>query len=319
MTAVENTDSKSPQAGGRTAALPALNTGAALVIGAALLFACKGTLIKYIYSLGAGVADLMILRLLFSFPIYLWVASRYFPRAARSASPRQWAGIALCGICGYYVSSFFDMLGLERVSVGLERVILYTYPAFVVIFSMLLLRKRISLQLCAYIALTYCGLLLVFYADMHGRPAASVAAITKGSLLVFAAAITFSTYVIGSEYFMRSISSALFTATAMMAAGLAMAVHYALMNSFAHLRELPATIYMWCAIAAIVFTVLPSFMMSAGVRRVGSATAGALGMIGPIATLGIAAVFLGEPLSALQIAGLIVVMAGVYRVHRMKP
>lgn len=294
------------------------HSGSWLVVIAALLFACKGTLIKFIYSLGASVADVMILRLLFSLPIYVWVAWRYSRGSHQTLRPAQWFGVALCGAFGYYVSSYFDMLGLERISVGLERVILYTYPAFVVLLSAVFLRKSISLVLCAYIAAIYLGLLLVFYADMHGRPTASLAEITKGSLFVLMAAMTFATYVIGSEHYMRAMSSALFTASAMIAAGIAMSIHYTLFNSFAHLGQLAPTVYAWCAVAALVFTVMPTFMMSAGVRKVGAATAGALGMIGPIATIGIAAVFLGESLSVLQIIGLIIVMLGVYRVHNQK-
>lgn len=294
------------------------HSGSLLVICAALLFACKGTLIKYIYGLGASVADLMILRIFFSLPIYFWVALRHSHTARQTLRPRQWFGIALCGVFGYYVSSYLDMLGLERVSVGLERVILYTYPAFVVLLSALFLRKSISLLLCAYIVAIYAGLLLVFYADIRNQPAASLADIAMGSLFVVTAALTFSTYVIGSEHYMRVMSSALFTALSMIAAGIAMTIHYTLFNSFAHLGQLSLTIYAWCAVAAIVFTVLPAFMMSAGVRKVGSATAGALGMIGPIATIAIAAVFLGEALSTLQIIGLVIVMTGIYRVHNQK-
>ncbi len=315
MTAPNETIITIPAARTRFLTLRAMNSGSPLVIAAALLFACKGTLIKYIYGLGAAVADVMILRLLFSLPIYLWVAWRYLPGTVHHLTPRQWGGVALCGVFGYYISSYLDMLGLEYVSVGLERVILYTYPAFVVVFSTLLLRKSMSRTLCAYIALTYCGLLLVFYADMHGRASTSLVDIAKGSLFVFVAAMTFATYVIGSEYYMRTLSSSLFTALIMIAAGIAMSIHYALFNSFAHLARLSSHIYFWCAVTAIVFTVLPAFMMSAGVRKVGSATAGALGMIGPIATIGIAAAFLGEPLSLSQVVGLIIVMTGVYRVH----
>lgn len=320
MTALNETESLNGRRRFATffAMLFTTNKGSLLVIIAALLFACKGTLIKYIYSLGASVADVMVLRLLFSLPIYLWVAIRHSRKLAQPITSQQWIGVGICGVLGYYVSSYLDMLGLEHVSVGLERVILYTYPAFVVVFSILLLRKPISRTLCVYIAIIYCGLLLVFYADLHGKPAASMSDITKGSLFVLGAAMVFATYVIGSEYYMRAISSSLFTALMMIAAGFAMTMHYALFESFAHLAALPSNIYFWCAFTAVVFTVLPAFMMSAGVRKVGSATAGALGMIGPVATMGIAAAFLGEPLSAMQVIGLIIVMTGVYRVHNQK-
>lgn len=316
MTALDETNSVNARR--RLTTLLSANSGSLLVIAAALLFACKGTLIKHLYGLGASVADVMILRLLFSLPIYLWVALRYAPTFRGQLNSRQWIGIGFCGVLGYYVSSYLDLLGLEHVSAGLERIILYTYPAFVVLFSTMLLRKPISRTLCMHIAWIYCGLLLASYADLNGRPSASMSEITKGSLFVLGAAILFALYVIGSEHYMRLISSSLFTALMMIAAGTAMVMHYALFESFAHLAELSSEIYLWCALTAIIFTVLPAFMMSAGVRIVGSATAGALGMIGPVATVGIAAAFLNEPLSAMQVIGLVIVILGVYRVHNQK-
>lgn len=294
-----------------------LQSGTLLVGGAALLFAAKGTLIKFIYSLGATVADVMILRLLFAMPIYLWVGYRYLPAAA-GYRPRQWLGVVLCGICGYYVSSFFDMLGLQTVSAGLERIILYTYPAFVVLLSVWLLRKPVSLTLCLWIAVIYCGLVLVFYADVRTQPVESLAAVTRGSIYVLISALTFACYVIGSEHHMRTFSSSLFTVTAMISAGIAMGIHYALFNSVEHLARLSLGVYAGCAVTAIVFTVLPSFMMSAGVRQIGSARAGAIGMVGPVATVLIAASILGEAVSLLQIVGLIVVLGGVYRLHKSR-
>jgi drug/metabolite transporter (DMT)-like permease len=239
----------------------AIQSGALLVSAAALLFSAKGTLIKYIYSQGAEVADVMILRLLFSMPIYLWVGYRYLPAVGVKYPARQWLGVILCGVCGYYVSSFFDMLGLQTVSAGLERIILYTYPAFVVLLSVWLLRKPISLALCLRIAFIYSGLLLVFLADIHAQPSASLLAVGKGSLYVLLSAMAFAGYVIGSEHSMRTFSSALFTAAAMIAAGFAMAVHYALFNSPIHLLQLPVNVYGWCAVTAIVFTVIPSFII----------------------------------------------------------
>jgi drug/metabolite transporter (DMT)-like permease len=288
-----------------------LQSGTLLVGGAALLFAAKGTLIKYIYGLGATVADVMILRLLFSMPIYLWVGYRFLPAATRYR-PRQWLGVVLCGVCGYYVSSFFDMLGLQTVSAGLERIILYTYPAFVVLLSVWLLRKPVSLPVCVCIAVIYCGLVLVFYADVRSQPVESMAAVTRGSIYVLISALTFAGYVIGSEHAMRTFSSSLFTAAAMISAGVAMAVHYALFNSMEHLAQLSLAVYGWCAVTAVVFTVLPSFMM------IGSARAGAIGMVGPVATVLIAASILGEAVSLLQMAGLVIVLGGVYRLHKSR-
>lgn len=299
------------------ARIPTFDSGVLLVAGSALLFACKGTVIKYIYALGASVADLMILRLLFSMPVYAVIALRFWPGPGQCPPLKLWFGVALCGMLGYYVSSYFDMTGLQTISPGLERMILYTYPAFVVVFSTFLLKKPLSLLLCICIAVIYCGLGMVFYADVRAQPAASIGAMGIGSLCVLISAITFAGYAIGSEFFMRSFSSALFTSLAMLSAGVAMSAHYAILQEPRHLLHLPVAVYGWSLLTALLFTVVPAFMMSAGVRRIGSAKAAGVGMIGPVATVVVAACFLGETVSALQILGLVVVMAGVHRLHRV--
>lgn len=292
-------------------------SGTSLVVIAALLFACKGTLIKYMYSLGARVDDVMLLRQVFSVPVYFYVAIMRWPAKENRPRPINWIGIILIGICGYYVASYLDMLGLQTISAGLERIILYTYPAFVVIFSAWLFKRPLSPSLLFYIAVSYFGLFLVFYADIQTQPAASMADTVRGSLLVLLSATAFACYVIGSEHYMRMLSSALFTSIAMLAAGVAMCAHYFLFNSPARLFQLSGSIYGWSLVNAIAFSVLPAFMMSAGVRKIGSAKSGGLGMVGPLATLVIAASVLGETITSLQVIGFLVVVFAMHRIHRV--
>ncbi len=291
-------------------------SGMLLVGVSALLFACKGTIIKFLYAQGATVADIMLLRMIFALPVYGCVAVIRLKKEFYSLTAKSLVGTALMGIAGYYLASYLDMRGLQTISVGLERIILYTYPVFVIMLSTVFPGKKISLPLCLCIAIIYAGLLMVFYADIRLQPAVSLIDTGKGSLLVLLSAMAFAVYVIGSDYYMRIFSSALFTSVAMLAAALAMVLHYAISSSFAQILQLSPAIYIGCAITALVFTVLPSFMMSAGVRQIGSAKAGAVGMIGPVATVLIAGTVLGEPVSALQIIGLAVVMFGVHRLHR---
>lgn len=291
-------------------------SGMLLVGISALLFACKGTIIKFLYAQGATVADIMLLRMIFALPVYGWVAVVRLKKEFHSLTAKSLVGTALMGIAGYYLASYLDMRGLQTISVGLERIILYTYPVFVIMLSTIFPGKKISLPLCLCIAIIYVGLLMVFYADIRLQPAIPLIDTGKGSLFVILSAVAFAVYVIGSDYYMRIFSSALFTSVAMMAAALAMVLHYAISSSFTQILQLSPAIYIGCAVTALVFTVLPSFMMSAGVRQIGSAKAGAVGMIGPVATVLIAGTVLGEPVSALQIAGLAVVMLGVHRLHR---
>jgi drug/metabolite transporter (DMT)-like permease len=290
--------------------------GALMVATSALLFAAKGTLIKYIYTLGVSVSDLMILRLLFSAPIYLCVAIMHWPDKENMPRPVVWLGVIASGICANYLASYFDMLGLEIISVGLERVILYTYPAFVVIFSAWLFKRRLAPILLFYIVLSYVGLFLVFYADVRIQPSASIPTTIKGSLFVLASAMTFAIYVVGGERYMRSMSSMLFTATAMLGACGMMTVHYVTFNSPPDLLQFSLNVYGWCLLLAVLFTVVPAFMLAAGILRIGSAKAGGIGMIGPLGTLLIAALVLGEAVTFMQVAGFVVVVFAIHRLHK---
>jgi drug/metabolite transporter (DMT)-like permease len=291
-------------------------SGSVMVAVSALLFACKGTLIKYIYTLGGGVADVMVLRLAFSMPVYVWIARRHWSRGEIRLSGREWLGLIGCGISGYYLASYFDMLGLQTISVGLERVIVYTYPAFVVLFGLWLFKRPLSFRLVACIALAYVGLFLVFYSDISLQPASSIGATIRGSLWVLVSAIAYAVYIVGAERYMRAMSSALFTAVAMFAAGGVMLLHYLVFESPAALLNLSPAVYGWCLLLAMAFTVAPALLMSAGVRRIGSAKSAGIGMVGPLATLVIAALVLDETVTVLQVTGFLIVMFAIHRLHK---
>lgn len=292
------------------------DSGLWLVGISALLFACKGTVIKFLYAKGATVADVMLLRMLFSLPVYAWVAAVRLPQESSALTWKSLTMASGIGVVGYYVASYLDLLGLQTVSAGLERIILYTYPAFVLLLSALLPDKRISWSVGGCIAIIYAGLLLVFYADIRMQPHVSLLETGKGAVLVLLSALAFSVYVIGSDYCMKIFSSALFTAIAMLSASVFMLLHYAIVSTSLHaLFHLPLVVYIWTAVVAVFFTVLPSFMMSAGIKQIGPDRAGAVGMIGPVATVLIAALALGESVSVLQMLGLAVVMLGVHRLR----
>lgn len=283
---------------------------------AALLFAGKGIVIKYLYTLNASVDEVMILRMLFSIPLYVVVGLWFWRGNAEKLSPSNLLGISVIGALGYYVASYLDLYGLQFVSAALERIILYTYPAFVLIFSVLFLRQPASRTLWLCVAVIYIGLMLVVKADIDLNPQAPLQTTLYGSLFIFLSAISFAFYVIGSSHYMQVFSSLFFTSLAMLAAGMCMVVHYAVRADFADLLNLSAPIYLWSLLNAVVFTVLPTFLMSIGIRQIGAGRAGAVGMIGPLGTVVIAAIALAEPVSALQILGFVLVLAGIHRLQR---
>ncbi len=107
--------------------LSAGGAGMALAILAAFGFSFKAIFVKLAYPYGIDAIALLALRMIFALPVFLWVgltASRGMPALTR----RDWLGVIAMGLAGYYAASVFDFLGLQYISDGLERLILFTYP-----------------------------------------------------------------------------------------------------------------------------------------------------------------------------------------------
>jgi len=62
---------------------------------------------------------------------------------------------------------------------------------------------------------------------------------------------------------------------------------------------------------AIIATVAPAYLLSEGIRLVGAGNAAIIASIGPISTIMLAYIFLGERVSFIQLAGTAVVLAGI--------
>ena len=71
----------------------------------------------------------------------------------------------------------------------------------------------------------------------------------------------------------------------------------------------------WYGIAMAIFaTVIPSFMISEGIKRLGSSDASIIGSVGPISTIILAAIFLGEEIGLVQMLGTLLAIVGVFLV-----
>ena len=300
-----------------------LVTGYAFVLLGALGFSAKSILIKLAYAANNDVnaITLLALRMVFALPFFLLVALWYNKQSPElPLAKKQWVIVIVLGLMGYYIASYLDFLGLQFIPAGLERVILFLYPTFVVLFSTLVYRRRISARVAIALGLSYTGTLLVFFDQLT----IVSSGLLLGSGLVLSSAIIFSWFVMGSGVMTQRIGSARFTAYTMTVAGVATLVHFALLHR-AELMRLPSLpyagwerVYSLAFIMAIFSTVLPAFFMNAGIRRIGAGSASIISTTGPIATLVLAYMFLGEAITPIQLAGTFFVLAGVYVVSRAK-
>ncbi|MBF0462046.1 MAG: DMT family transporter [Magnetococcales bacterium] len=273
---------------------------------AAVGFSAKAILVKLAYLDNVDAMTLLALRMVFSVPFFIGVAFWAKRQHAAELATHDRLLILGLGVIGYYCSSFLDFLGLQYISAGLERLILFLYPTLTVILTALLYKRGIGSKVIAAMVLCYFGIALVFLHDI-GLKEGNV---LLGALLVFASTLSYSIYLVGAGHAIARIGAMRFTAYAMVVASVASLLQFVLMRPL-QVLDLPWRVYELSIAMAIFSTVLPVFVLSFAIRRIGSGTTSLIGSIGPVSTLYMAHVFLGENISMLQVAGSSLVLAGV--------
>jgi len=281
----------------------------------AVLFSMKAIFIKLAYGTGAAPAvdaiTLLALRMAFALPVYLLVGLIAWRGRAREGRPlptaRQFMAATLVGFLGYYGASYLDFEGLVYLTAQFERLILFTYPFFVMVLGALFFGGRITIWGVGALLLAYAGISVIFF---EGATATGDHAVF-GALLVLGAAFCFALYQLLAKSLITHIGSRIFTCIAMTGACTAVILHYMADNSVSALFDLPAQIVWLGAMLALISTVLPSFMLNAALDRVGPQAVSVLGTLSPSATIIMAIVILNEPFTIADALGTLLVMAGV--------
>ena len=281
--------------------------GVAFALLAAVGFSGKAILVKLAYLDSVDAVTLLALRMAFSVPFFLCIALWAKRQHAAPLGRHDRMLVLGLGLIGYYLSSFLDFLGLQYISAGLERMILFLYPTMTVILSALLYKRVIGRKTLAAMVLCYAGIALVFLHDVGMKQGGSV---VLGSSLVFASTLSYSIYLVGAGHAIVRIGAMRFTAYAMVVASAASLLQFAVMRPMSAL-DLPLRVYELALAMAIFSTVLPVFLLSYAIRRIGAGSASLIGAIGPVSTIYMAYVFLHESISLLQIAGSSLVLVGV--------
>ncbi len=282
--------------------------GFALSGAGAMLFAIKGVLIKLIYRYGIDATSLLAMRMVLAVPVFAAVGAVQWRRTPRERRPggRTIALACLVGILGYYISSWLDFEGLQTLDAQIERLILFTYPFFVILFGRLLLGHPLRAHALIGAGLSYVGLIVMF----AGAPARLNAAMLTGAGLVGIAAMTFALYQLFARELILRCGAALFTAMAMGAAGVVALAAFASTHGIGNLLPPPGSEGLIAALA-IFSTIVPAFLMSAGTARIGAQGTAIVSTISPIVTIGVAVAVLGEPFGWPEAVGTICVLGGV--------
>ncbi len=284
-----------------------------LLIGA-VLFSSKGIIIKLAYRYEVSSASLLGLRMIFSLPIFLLIG--YFRGGKRAGeAPLQRRDVLTViglGVVGYYLASYTDFLGLQYVSAGMERVILFTYPTMVLLIQRLVFGTAIRRVQWLATALCYLGIFVAF----SGSDLTAGSNFRLGAGFIFLSAFLYSLYMIGSGRLAPRMGNVRFTSIALVTAALTVILHVSLSDE--PLLGLPQMVYVYGAVMAVFCTVMPSYLVTEGVRRLGAGDAAIIGAVGPVATIVGEYLVLGEHLNVPQGLGATLIIVGVVMIGRSK-
>ncbi len=282
--------------------------GILCVVAGTFCFASKGILIKLTYLYGITATPLLTLRMLFALPFYaataIWLRTQALEPVQKGDG---WKIIGL-GLFSYYVSSLLDFLGLQYISAGLERLILYIYPTLVLLMLAVWKHERINHTVKFALAIAYSGMLLVFAQDLRLTSAMDLTLLGAG--LVFASTISFALFVVLAGDIIKKVGSTRFTAYAMLAACGGVLAHGITLGDIQDLQQ-PQPVYLLALGLAFFCTVIPSFLMNKGISLIGSGKTALIGSIGPIITLFLGAQLLSEAVTSIQLIGAGLVIGGV--------
>ncbi len=292
---------------GTAARSPAL-VGALLVMGGAMLFACKGLFAKALYAEGVRFEVVVLIRALLSLPLFWGFAlARDGAASIRGTRPRALLAAAIAGIACYAMGALTDFYALTLIDASVERVLLFSYPAMVVAANAFAVRRLPSRRVLAATLATYLGIFLV----MGGFDPRVLVANAVGACWVLFAALTYAAYfMIGARY-TREIGASRFTLFGMSAATVAIVLWVLVRGGPLGLARITPTGWLLLAAISTLCMFVPALMQAEGMRRVGAERGSVLSTAGPPTTLFLAWLILGERLIVWQLGGIALIVGGI--------
>ncbi len=277
----------------------------------AVLFSTKAIIVKVAFAdINVDALSLLAVRMICAIPFYMLVA---FYKTGQQKNvkltSKQWLYLLVLGLMGYYISSLLDFVGLQYISAGLERLILFLYPTITVLLTTIFFKQKNTLIQKVALLITYAGIAIAFFGEMkidEQNPNFYL-----GSLLIFLCAITYGFFIAGSGQLIPQIGAIKFTAYAMMVASAGVLFHYFIRGDFAAIQTFNQKFWMYGIALAVIATVIPTFLLSAGLKKLGANNVAIISTVGPVSTILQAHFFLNENFFTAQIIGTTLVVAGV--------
>ena len=272
----------------------------------AIAFSGKAIIVKLAYRHGVDAVTLIMYRMLFALPIFAlmaWWSSRGKPKLSR----KDWLGVVWLGFTGYYLASFLDFAGLAYISASLERLILYLNPTLVLLLGLVVYKRRISMLQALGMAVSYAGVALVFGDEITLQGVHSA----WGALLVFFSAVSYALYLVYSGEMVKRLGSMRLVGLATTIACLLCLLQFVLLRPLSAAAVAPEVVWL-SLLNATLCTAVPVLLVMMAIERIGASLSAQIGMIGPLSTILMGVVILGEPFTAWVAAGTGLVIAGIF-------
>jgi drug/metabolite transporter (DMT)-like permease len=306
--------SSPPSSSASTAATPAhgVASGLALALAGSIAFSAKAIIVKLAYRHGVDAVTLITYRMLFALPLFLALAW-WAGRGKAALTSRDWRVVVGLGFAGYYLASFLDFAGLQYISAGFERLILYLNPTLVLGINVFVFKRRIKPLQWLALAIGYSGVLLVFGQEVHLQGADAV----LGAVLVFGSAVSYAVYLSYSGEEVKRLGALRLTGLATTIACLLCIAQFVILRPMSALAVAPEVIWL-SVLNATLCTFAPVLMVMMAIERIGATVAAQSGMVGPMSTIIMGVLILGEPFTLWVVAGTVLVLTGVWLLARWR-
>lgn len=278
-----------------------------IVFGSSVFFCSKAIFVKMAYWYDLDPVTVIALRMGIALPFFLIGAFWENRKNPQTIEGIEWLKLAGLGFLGWYFSSLVNFQGLQYISVGLERIILYTYPSLILLITTFWLKRPLRFKVVLGLVVAYAGIVISYYAEASHTVSSNL---PLGVFLVLLSALSYGIFVMLSEGMIRKLGAIRFTSLAVAFSCLYGLIHFGVTHPISAIAQLPRAAYGLGVVLAIVGTVLPAYLFGIGLKRTDPQTFAIIGMAGPLGTVFLGAALLQEPMDAMKIMGLLLALLG---------
>jgi drug/metabolite transporter (DMT)-like permease len=279
----------------------------------AIAFSGKAIIVKLAYRYGVDAVTLIMYRMMFSLPLFL-ILSWWAGRGKPPLTWRDARAVVGLGFCGYYLASFLDFAGLRYISASLERLILYMSPTLVLGLGVLLFQRKVTRQQIMALGVSYAGVLCVFGRELSLQGSN----VPLGATLVFGSAVSYAVYLAYSGEEVKRLGALRLTGLATTVACIICIAQFFILRPVSAMAVAPQVLWL-SALNATACTFAPVLMVMMAIERIGAPLTAQTGSIGPLSTILLAVLLLGERFTPWVAAGTVLVLAGIWLLARQTP